>query len=417
MPVLSAVLAGSMAVACSAQTRALRGDGGVSPNLAPPGPPRRATGGGLETDITARLNDALGVDDRGVVVRVPDFLDSDDAKPAALPATLWRSDIYPPNQLYTEDGFAKPHVGYAVDPDMWDAVVLDTFYPRDSNSCDAVQKGKKGAYGRCFWDDSGSVWNCPGAYISESGEAQADAGAVGASANDCRGCHVGYDGDQGWLLDQDFDVVGDYDCNCPDMDYSQDQVCEWVQSQLIDTGRFGEPGLISSADLMTCWVDDVVALRSLQNCYYWKYYGDNWGNAMYEWAGWNEIGAAPEVDDPPSWQAIVIYLPAQLADMGLADLDPSMQQEIQDTILDYSKKEWLKIGFEHIKERPGSYVVMANEYKDDDPANPNFYHYFFCQSWTPDVPNPEIQICFLARGDDPDGNGYCYLERSSQPCM
>jgi hypothetical protein len=246
---------------------------------------------------------------------------------------------------------------------------------------------------------------------------------VGASANKCRGCHVGYDVDQGWQLNQDFDVVGDYDCNCPDMDYSQEQVCEWVQSQLIDTGKFGDPGLVSTADFMTCWVDDVAAMRSLQNCYYWKYYGDNWANAMSEWAGWNEIGAAPEVDDPSSWQAIMIYLPAQLAGKGLADLDPSMQQEIQDTILGkggdkgWEEKGWLKIGAEHINERPGSYVVIANEYKDDDPNSPNYNHHFFCQSWTPDVADPQIQICFLARGDDPDGNGYCYLEKASVPCM
>jgi len=416
MSVTSAVLAGSMAVACSAEARGLRGDRGVPPNLTLSGPPRRATGDGLETDITIRLNDALSVDDRGVVVRTPDFL---MAQGEPKPATLWRSDIYPPNQFYMDEGFAKPYLGYAVDPDSWDAIVLGTFYPADANACDSVQpKGDAVVKGRCYWDDSGSIWNCPGAKITDSGDLYYDDSMVGASANDCRGCHFHWDDGPGWHLDQDFDVVGDYDCNCPDMDYSQDQVCEWVQKELVDTpGRLFDPTW--SADRITCWVDDAVALRNLQNCYYWKYYGDNWGNAKYEWAGWNEIAAAEEVDNPLSWQAIMIFLPAQLASVGgLGDLDPSMQQEVQDTILDWNNNKFsVVIGAEHIAERPGSYVVMANEYKDDDPANQNFYHYFFCQSWTPDVPNPQIQICFLARGDDPSGNGYCYLEWSGVPCM
>jgi hypothetical protein len=399
-----------MVVTCSAEARVLHGDGGVSPNLTLSSPPRRATSQWLETDITIRLNDALS--DRGVVVRTPDFLKNDGPKPA----TLWRSDIYPPNQVYMNAGFAKPYIGYAVDPDWWDAVVLYTFYPHDSNSCDAVQPGgTEPVYGRCFWDDSGSVWNCPGAYISDTGDMWKDTSAVGASANDCRGCHFNWNYYYDWHLDQDFDDAGDYDCNCPDMDYSEDQVCEWVQSELVDSGRLYDP--LWAADAMTCWVDDVVALRNLQNCYYWKYYGANWDAAMYEWAGWNEIGAAEEVDDPLSWQAIMIYLPAQLANMGLADLDPSMQQEVQNTILDFYNNGGLVIGAQHVTERPGSYVVMANEFKDDDAANPNFYHYFFCQSWTPDVPNPQIQVCFLAWGDDPNGNGYCYLEWSGVPCM
>ena len=59
---------------------------------------------------------------------------------------------------------------------------------------------------------------------------------------------------------------------------------------------------------------------------------------------------------------------------------------------------------------------MANEYPDADDENPNWYHYFLCQSWTPGWSGAQIKICFQSMDDDIDGTGLCYVERISVPC-
>jgi len=399
-------------VASSAEAGVLRGGPGAAPNFTRSGAPRRTSGPSDQTSITGRLNDFLDNYDRGVVVRAPDFLFNAGPKPA----TLWRSDIFPPNQFYGVGGnfepiSYEPLVGYVVDDDVWDQVVLDTYYPHDSNSCDAVQAGNAGPVtGRCTWDNG--LWNCPGAYVSGDGGVSVDDSAFGAGSNSCRGCHFDQASDNSWWLDQAWDVVGDYDCNCPDgIDYSsRDAVCEWVQANMIDSGLLANGQW--AGDAVTCWVDSPVALSHLQNCYYWKFYGDNWASAAEEWWGWNEIGTSEAVDDPSSWQAIMIFLPSQLAGLGLADLSPDLQQGVEDKLLEFQKNGKLAVGVDYLTERPGSYVVMANEYPDDDAANPNWYHYFFCQSWS----WTQIQICFLPQEWDPNGNGYCYLEWAGQAC-
>jgi len=378
-----------------------------------------------QTDITAKLNDNLQNYDRGVVVRTPDFIKTDGPKPAAL----LRSDIYPPNQFYMLGDEIVPFgqwplVGYAVDDDKWDDVILNTYYPHDANSCDAVQPGDTVAYGRCGW--TGENWECPGAWVADDTVSiQYDTNAVGASNYACRGCHFDQKSADAtpmdWNVNQDFSVVDISTgfCNCPGADVidynNQDSVCDWVQQNLFETGKMINPTWW--ADPITCWVDNPVALSHLQNCYYWKYYASigNIDSAMTEWWGWNEIGTNAIIDDPGSWQAILIFLPAQLHEQGLGDLSSEKQQYVETTLLgmaDHSQPGGPKLllGKGFITSRPGSYVVMANEWPDE---NSNWNHYFFCQSWTWD----KLQVCFKAQDDDPDNKGYCYLEWASESCL
>jgi len=424
MVAMLTLLVGSLVAAGSAEAGGLRGGTGASLNLTQQG--RLLTGSSMQTDITGRLNANLDLADRGVLVRTPDFLSGSDRP---KPATLWRSDIYPPNQFYmAEPGPVlvanKPYVGYAVDDDKWDDVILNTYYPHDANACDAVptsgpDAGAAPVLGRCLW--TGENWECPGAWVAADGGILVDTTAVGASENACRGCHFDESshGADDWYMNQDFDVVGDNDCNCPgpdEIDYSsQDGVCEWVQTNLVDTGKIQNPSWWG--DATTCWVDNPVALSYFQNCYYWKYYRDDASSAAGEWWGWNEIGASAAVDDPGSWQAVLLFLPAQLQGQGFGDLPSDQQQEVQDILLNqFLDKNKIQVGADYMTQRPGSYVVMANEYPDDDASNPNWYHYFFCQSWTPAIADPKIQVCFKPQEEDPDGNGYCYLEWAGQPC-
>lgn len=156
----------------------------------------------------------------------------------------------------------------------------------------------------------------------------------------------------------------------------------------------------------TCWVSNPEALVNLQNCYYWMYYnyvkGGDYSQAAAEWWGWSEIAVLAAVDDPKNgyWAANMIFLPASLAGQTPDTLSPDVQENLYQEITKWEKEGKLLVGFQYIKDRPGSYFLMANEQQWTD-SNQNWYHTFFCAPWT----YADIQICFKSRKDDVDKKG------------
>jgi hypothetical protein len=317
--------------------------------LASAGCPNRCVDTDCQTTVTSRLNDMIREGSggtysggKGILVRSPDFFNSDPNPPTVVPATFWVNDIIAPSQLYPGSGNADnspwcPNTGWdgyftqgaGCTGGPWDyaqlaAVVgsgmnqmmkdydnLQTkgwgwgvFYPTDSNAADQ----------RCRNLASDGGWDCPGYFVPYGGSPQKDANRKGAGFYEPGNPYAGEGGGGGagchWnppaaVIDQqdavdpntNANLVQDEDCQC-NYDLKGNYWYDWVD-QLIDyggTGNGGKPfdqqanvwfknGLMPSwgMDSAICWVNNVYDLIGLQNAIY------------VERAAWNN-GQLPIID-------------------------------------------------------------------------------------------------------------------------
>jgi len=412
----------------------------------------------------------------GVMVRTVDFFDSgNDVQ--VKPATLWHNDIYAPSQMYPTvaspwcpndgyDGF-YPTSSCSDDPYSFATVAVvmagsmdqmfqdfsgiqdenwgwGVFYASDANAVDK----------RCALQDGG--WDCPGGWIDFNsgqfsqrndkkgpgsyGAGNPDAGLGGGGA----GCH--FDSNANAIDQPDADaaenLVQDANCQCNYAYRSDwgDWVSAWVYHTVQKSGFENRDWLNGvnrapawGVDTAACWVNNPRDMINIQNALYWS--RSDWNNQLIpksDWNsprteqqrrywGWNEIPVPKSVaDDPMSWDAIIIKLPADVCatgDYGAGDnpycLSAAAQQQLENDLEEYVNQNKLKLGTDNIAHRPGSYILFAKEYgttylgttsQAAAGGGVNWSREFFCTGWV--SPNGKYEVV---------SNDACYLDTASSP--
>ena len=406
-----------------------------------------------QTDIASALNSMLEPSGSGVLLRVPDGLDS-----TVVPATFTRNDIYPPTQMYVNppqctgtanesatDGYVSvqefvidfcsdsspPPDGNGqlagVDPFLEAAVgvVVGTqlkkfdsgiYYPTDSNSTDK----------RCRWN--GSSYDCPGSD-----------GKGGAGSADGKGCDVNQvdaPGPDGLKL------VSDPTCRC-EAKLSGNGWADWIDHWLKyasnhpgvlpeytyftgnDTntpynesgGQAGKAPMFAM-DWSSCWVSDINDLVALQNAF-WRT-RETWFNGLvpqapdgqrdptnqegmkYYW-GWNETPVSKSIDSSPSnWDSIVVKLPAGVK--TISELSPSARSRLSSTLDGFVKDNSIPLG-----KPQDAYVLTLTESQSDGNSDV-WQRKFSCQPYDFNADGGKLKINYLANSDQAsDGKGACWL--------
>jgi len=130
----------------------------------------------------------------------------------------------------------------------------------------------------------------------------------------------------------------------------------------------------------------------------------------YYW-GWNEVPVdSLAVNSPNNWDAIVIKLPAAICgSTGGSDsigcLQAQARQDLENQLAWYESNGYLKVGYEHIAKRPGSYVVVLREWQQ---SVDHWQRWFFCESWNSD----KYQIVFRPQAGI--FSGMCRIARAGQ---
>jgi len=404
-----------------------------------------------QTSVTDQLNNMIATSGdgqvytggKGVVVRNPFDDYQDDTTKSVVPATFWVNDIVVPSQIYPDIEWGEQpkeaayrasvafvignHLGELlrdidnVQSDDWGYGV---FYATDSNAADS----------RCRYMEEDWGWDCPLAWINRDnglamdkddpsgtvhygtgwyawGNPYAEGGGGGTGPHfEKRGC----DGSGGLCgMDQEnaFDANGvglaeDYDSQCNyalNGNYWADWVDHWLANQ---------PGM-ASVDQVGCWVNNIRDLIMMQNQMFWRY---AWsvipGTPPVEYWGWNEIPFDRNtLGNTDLWDAVMIHLPAEICGPGgdndYADcLAPDAQVKLETTLQKWVDAGYLIPGMENVANRPGSYVVFAREFWDDDGTDHgNWFRFFFCNYWK--SPNGIFEIVSYAWGGD---DGACVIQ-------
>lgn len=391
--------------------------------------------------------------DKGLLVRAPD----DGVNAPVVPATFWHNQLQNPNQMYIwfdkkfgYDGTLHtrlPLLAYVADPAKFDDGTLWpdggntlTFYGHDSNAVDTPDAPRDGKQGRCTWlPDVGKAdkkWDCPGGYFDEDGaffacsdaEIQPDhwCEKTGAGYHAGRGCHFSQGGGQ---MDQDCEqgrLCGS-NCQCPtDLCNDYDSCYQFAKGPLRDAilQHQASEGTVDDdldswggIDQHICWVDDLDMMAGIQmGLYDTRSHKDVAKTKNLYW-GWNEVVVKNEIDSPENWKSNLIFLPANLAAEGHlgTDAQESLSKEIADRLNKKSPtgSKLLEVGYDnYYASGASSSVVFAGEFLMDGAAD-KFQILFFCLS----VQLKDYQVCALDKGDDPEGEGYCYIEKAGKNCF
>jgi hypothetical protein len=416
-----------------------------------------------QTALTRSLNNMLATSSQGVykgghgvVVRNLD----DGAKfrnatsgivNGVVPATLMSNDIMAHTTMFTgvstcvDDAYAFPSVGVVIgsklstlwvdgdkiQEDGWDNGV---FYGNDANSADH----------RCRWVDQDKGYDCPGGWVPQGGEFQANPSFLGSgtypSGNPLKtsgggggaGCHTDHYHNN---IDQ-YDAIGTSllknewcECNTAlNGNNWQDWVHQWIlhgkakpHSRLPAIGGGWNKSLVPQwgVNLAACWVSNPRDMIQISNAMWllsneWLEYLPpvyskfrtallNSNSSLPSKAvqvekpywGWNEIPVdRTTVDDANNWDAIVIKIPAALCgsdgkDDSLDCLSHNAQVSLERNLKWYIEKKYLKLGSSNLMKKPGSSVVLLREYYAGDRS---WKRHFFCQSWT--SPKKKYNIVF-----------------------
>jgi len=432
-----------------------------------------------ETSVTKALNAHIKRGDNGVytggkglLLRNPfDTYETADFK--VLPTTFWSNDLFAPSQLYPGVGggggnpmcpqdwcdqdarsgdngpwnFAQTAyvVGDALGTFFADFENLQSndwgwgvFYPSDSNAVDK----------RCRWLGDQEIYDCPGGYISSSGDFIKDDAFRGAGYYECGNpfAHSDFGGGAGchfetWAIDQTDAVDGNgenmvrnNDCECNYNLKGDDGSWQpWFQNWLDHASHksgfeyewFSHGKAPSWAlDVGMCWVNNLRDMINIQNQIFWGRY--EWSSqqapqsdyqisdpqSMRPYWGWNEIPMPTDkITNAKNWDAIVIKLPAAICgDKGEYDVVSCMgdgqQAQLHDDLIAWKDAGHMIPGLDHIGTRPGSYVVFAREYMDD---SGNWFRYFFCQSWKKQWATYGVEIKYV-NPNKGDTYGACYAD-------
>lgn len=341
------------------------------------------------------------------------------------------------------------------------------FYAKDSNAADQ----------RCQrWDEYGG-WDCQGGWLNDNGDWEDDnihkgsadyyagnpaaLGGPSAGFGGGAGCHF----DSNWkAIDQPDasgpeNLVGNANCEC-NYDLSENGWGDWYDvfvnnlqqkaAYAPDRTWLGGTGDLMPAwamDATICWVSNPRDLIQMQNQFYWN--RGNWNNQMVpssDWSqgtpdelrkywGWNEIPVDRDVaEDPNSWDAVLIKLPAAICgtdamggDDSLFCLGGAEAQAVEDDLDSFVNSGKLNPGWTNVGSRPGSYVVLVREYAriweksstaDEGKLGAkwqeyDWQRYFFCENWQ--SPNGKYQIVHMTPSEDPNGRGACYIEWGGVP--
>lgn len=321
------------------------------------------------------------------------------------------------------------------------------FYPTDSNSVDW----------RCRWLDQYNGYDCGpdpdntrgGGWIDGDSGVWTDADKQGTgsypagnpevddSTGGGTGCHLDKRGsltlDQTDAYDSNGqNLVQDHHCQC-NYEFNgdwNDWVYHWIQyavpkSTVADGNWFvGGRAPSRALDMVSCWMNNPRDMIQLQNALYWA--RADWSNQLTpetHWSkdplstriywGWNEIPMdRMSLIEPANHDATMIKLPASLCGNGGGDdtlgcLTGGAAYALERDLDNWANDGYLVPGFDHISDRPGSYIVMAREWVDDFF---NWQKYFFCESWT--SPNGHWEIVSKPM-DSADTYGACYIQAGS----
>jgi len=146
-------------------------------------------------------------------------------------------------------------------------------------------------------------------------------------------------------------------------------------------------------DLAQCWMNNPRDMINLQNALWWKRASwnnqrstvgdysnpDNYVSWRRYW-GWNEVPVArDQIQNASNWDAVVIYLPAALEGRNTPDcLSSGAKNALVKSFDKWISAGYLQAGVQHIKERPGSYVLFVRQVQDN---SLNYQNVFFCQNW------------------------------------
>lgn len=422
----------------------------------------RSKNGGIYND------NGLSTSNKGVLVRVPDFFD-DGGNQQVKPATFWHNDIFSPSQMYPTvespwcpndgwDGFYNQGscggdgpwtyatVGVVI-TDAMDQAFTDfkniqrddwengVFYASDANAADA----------RCIYREEWNGYDCPGGWSDWDSGYQPDSSHFGSgvyspgnpdklgfdNGGGGSGCH--FDSNQGAIDQPDAyaskgNLVGDANCQCNSA-YKRDWgswVDAWVQHSQ-QKGEFQSRTWLAGGDLAPVWAIDTAAcwltnprdMIDLQNALFWKKF--DWNNQLIpksKWQddksgelrkywGWNEVPVGKWiVDEPMSWDSIIIKLPADTCEDGQwgrddhpSCLHDAAKNQLEKDLDQFVSQGKLVPGQNNLANRPGSYVLFVREYGDD---SRNWQREFFCANW--DSPNGQYHIKYK------DNN--CWIEKS-----
>lgn len=170
-------------------------------------------------------------------------------------------------------------------------------------------------------------------------------------------------------------------------------------------------------------MNNVRDMINMQNHLWWGFTNGVWtpseclfnGQKERQYMGWNEIPVDRiTVDNPLNWDTFLIKLPANLCGKGGSDdtlecLPHDHQKRLVSRIEQYIKNGLLVLGSDYITTRPGSYTVVAREYKDQ---SGNYFHTFFCESWTSPLTVPLVQPMYklnFVKKSPSNEHGACYL--------
>jgi len=418
--------------------------------------PWMASGQNDQTSVTDMLNGMIATSGdgnvycggRGVVIRNPFDGYAYDEQKTVVPATFWVNDILVPSQIYPDYDFNelaglagaayRAAVAFVIGenigellPDI-DNVQSDdwgwgVFYATDSNAADM----------RCRYQYDNDGWDCPEAWVNSDGSVIMDVDAADGSKHLGTGIYgfgnpyaegggggtgphwdVNDNGmggqdqenacdDHGVCLTRDFDSQCNYDLKGNGW---ADWVDHWLAHDSMTTGTF------ASVDRAGCWVNNIRDLINLQNSMF-RVKGSPLGNGppQENW-GWNEIPLdRVTLGNAENWDAVMIHLPSEICkiqwgggDDDVACLDDDSQWRLEATLDHWVEAGYLFPGMENIGNRPGSYVVFAREFwQDDGSEQGSWFRWFFCDYWM--SPSGKYETVSFPWGID-NGNGACAIQ-------
>jgi len=422
--------------------------------LIEPDPSKGVYAGGHGVLIRA-LNDGMSQ-----VVVPASFLHNDINPPSTMYVdgdpmcpTLGNSG-YNENPHCSDDPFSRANVGvvigtelpsffedgHHIQDDGWNKGV---FYGTDSNAADQ----------RCIYIDEFKGYDCPGGWQTfngtwiqnsekkgagnyEPGNPNAGGGGGGA------GCHFSIDGhaiDQFDAYDgHGVNIVKNRACECNytlgKTNWWQDWVKHWIahaqhKKGFEWMGWFGKGKAPSFAvDIAACWVNNPRDMIMIQNAMWW--FKDEWNNLLMPqslifdggdpWSqrhywGWNEVPVSRgRVSDPKYWDSVFIRLPPAICgnsgkDDTLSCLPAAAQERLESLLIWYEENQKLQIGAKHIKDRPGSYIILMRELYVGERK---WHRQFYCEDWF--SPSNKYEIVFKPMSATVK-TGVCYIDYGRQP--
>jgi len=427
-----------------------------------------------QTDMTKSLNGQIAegkngvfTGGKGIFVRTPDFFAGGSTW--VVPATFWVNDIKAPSQAYPagnpwcphgqSDGFfninwnnCDPQTGPWEFPTVSAVIGVDgmykllpefdkiqdnnwgwgVFYATDANACDQ----------RCRYLSSDKGWDCPGYWLGEDGSTTKDPKHVGAGfykpgnpyagkGGGGAGCH--FDHEVGKMDQTDasgpHNLVQDSDCQCNYI--FRDDWSRWVQTWMTASkqkqgfenrkwlGGGGGKAPAWAVDTAMCWVNNPRDMINLQNALWFdsskwlNYKAPYSGNTSPHYWGWNEVPVDRGIaDDPKTWDAVMIKLPASIN--SISSLGSQGQANLESQLISWETKGKIVPGSSHLTLRPGSYMVVVRENQNN--GNWLFTREFFCENW--DSPKKYYKLVFygqasnnVSNATNGNGAGACFIDK------